>query len=78
MAKIGSSFREWWDIICGIPQGSILDSLLFNILVNVMLFFVLKSYIYNFANDNTFSSCGKMFGDILRNVKFDLQHILKW
>ena len=76
--KIGSSFSDWWDIICGIPQGSILGPLLFNILKNEMLFFVSKSDICNFADDNTLSSCGKMLGDILHNLKFNLGHILKW
>ena len=76
--KIGSSFSDWWDIIGGIPQGSILGPLLFNILKNEMLFFVSKSDICNFADDNTLSSCGKMLGDILHNLKFNLGHILKW
>ena len=76
--KIGSSFSDWWDIICGIPQGSILGPLLFNIFINHMLFFVSKSDVCNFADDNTLSSCGKMLGDILHNLKFDLGHILKW
>ena len=47
-----------------------------------MLFFVSKTYdisdICNFADDNTLSSCGKMLGDILHNLKFDLGYILKW
>ena len=43
-----------------------------------MLFCDSKSDICNFADDITLSSCGKMLGDILRNLKFDLGHILKW
>ena len=42
-AKNGSSFSDWWYIICGIPQGSIRAPLLLNIFIKDMLFFVLKS-----------------------------------
>ena len=75
--KIGSSFSDWWDITCGIPQGLILGPLLFNMFINDMLFFVSKSDVYNFADDNTLSSCRNMSGEILLNLKFDLGHILK-
>ena len=43
-----------------------------------MLFFVSKSDICNFADENTRGSCGKMLGGLLHNLKFDLGHILKW
>ena len=43
-----------------------------------MLFFVSKTGICNFADDETLSSCEKMLGDILHNLKFDLENILKW
>ena len=43
-----------------------------------MLFFVAKSDIYNFANDDTASSCGKLLDDILHNLKIDSGRILKW
>ena len=43
-----------------------------------MLFFVSKCEICNFADDNTLSSCWKILGNILHNLKFDLGHFLKW
>ena len=43
-----------------------------------MLFFVSKSDTCKFADDNTLSSCGKILGDTLHHLKFDLGHILKW
>ena len=68
--KIGSNFSDWWDIICRIPQGSVLGPLLFNIFINDILLFVSKSVTCNFADDNTLSSCGRMLGNILHNLKF--------
>ena len=75
--KIGSNFGDWPGVICGIPQGSIISSFLFKIFLKDMLFSFPRSDICNFAYDNTTSSCGKMLGDILLNLKFDLGHILK-
>ena len=73
-----SSFSDWFNVICGIPQGQILCTLLFNIFINDMLFFFSKLVISNFADDNPISSCGKVLGDILHKVKCDLVYILKW
>ena len=68
---------EWFHKNCRIPQGSLLGLLLFNIFISDMLFSVSKSDICNFAEDSALSCCGKMLGDIWRNLKFDLGHILK-
>ena len=38
-----------------------------------MLFCVSKSDIFNFADDNTLSPCGKILGDILHNFKLDIR-----
>ena len=52
--------------------------MLFNIFINERLFFVSKSDIPNFADDITLSSCVKMLGRILHNLKLDLGYILTW
>ena len=51
--KIGSSYSKWSEFCWGIPQGSILDPLWFNVFIKDTLFFVAKSEICNFADDNT-------------------------
>ena len=63
-------------MICEIPQGSILRSLVFNIFINDLFFFVLKCDICNFIDDNTLYSCNKLMSKILANICFDLKSVL--
>ena len=55
--KIGSVFSKWLEVVLGIPQGSILGPLLFNIFLNDLFEFVLDTGICNFADDNTIYAC---------------------
>ena len=42
-------------IIKGVPQGSILGPVLFNIFINDIFDFITKCNLYNYADDNTIS-----------------------
>lgn len=47
-----SSFK---DIYKGVPQGSILGPVMFNIFINDIFDYVHKCDLYNYADDNTLS-----------------------
>ena len=51
--KVGSAFSKWSKIRRGIPQGSILGLILFNIFINDIFMIIEQSAICNFAEDNT-------------------------
>ena len=51
--KINNSFSEWAKISAGVPQGSILGPLLFNIFVNDIFLFLQKCDSANYADDST-------------------------
>ena len=56
--RIDSSFSDWTNVTRGIPKGSILRSLLFNIFINDIFLFIEKFDVCNFADDNKLLSCG--------------------
>ena len=53
--KINSILSSWADIQKSVPQGSILGTLLFNVFINDMFYFVRKGSLHNYADDNTLS-----------------------
>ena len=68
--KVGSAYSKWSKVRRGIPQGSILGPLLFNIFINDIFMIIEQSDICNFADDNTLYSCGK-----LRKICFLIQKV---
>ena len=71
--KNGSSVSTWYDIITGVPQGSILVPLLFNIFINDLFLFIKRSHVSDFADDNTLCSCNKNLSVIFEDLVYDLK-----
>ena len=76
--KIGSSYSVWNEIKRGVPQGSILGPLLFNVFINDIFMFIEKTEVCNFADDNTIYHCGEDLSNILQNLKHNVKILLKW
>ena len=50
---INGSFSSWNEVIIGVPQGSILGPLLFNMVSNEIFLFISKCQLCNYVDDNT-------------------------
>ena len=76
--KIGSAIREWIDTLTGIPKGSILGPLIFNIFINDLIMFIEKSDIYNFADDNSLYKSSPSLSIVLNCLQHDITIVLNW
>ena len=76
--RVGSSFSEWLEIILGIPQGSILGPILFNVFINDLLLFIKETDICNFADDATLYACGKELDTISFKLEIETNRAMQW
>ena len=64
--KISNSFSSCVEILFGVPQGSILGPLFFNI------------YLYNFADGNTLYACDMSLDALVAKLETSAEAVIKW
>ena len=69
--KIGQVCSEWSSISRGVPQGSIMGPLVFNIFINDIFYFVHECDLYGYADDNTLSKAAKDAASLKRALERD-------
>ena len=67
--KINNFFRSWKDLILGVPQGSFLGALLFNIYLNDLFFFLKDVGECHFADDTTTYISDERLENVLKSLE---------
>ena len=76
--KIGSTYSSYKLIKCGVPQGSILGPLLFNIFLCDMFLFIQEIDIASYADDNTPYTTNKSHTEVISDLETASAKIFEW
>ena len=62
----------------GVPQGSILSPLFFNIFINDIFLLLQKCYLANYADDSTMYTSDKRVSTIIGSLRHEFTVLSKW
>ena len=76
--RVNNVYSTWFEIAFGVPQGSILGPLLFNIFLADLLLILNKIDIANYADDNTPYTSSNEVNGLIKSLEEASKELFKW
>jgi hypothetical protein len=76
--NIKGTLSTYMDVLAGVPQGSILGPVIFNIFINDMSNIFDKCSLNNFADDNTLDDHASSTPELVNSLENDSQKAIDW
>ena len=76
--EVNGAFSEWQEKKLGVPQGSVLGPLLFNIFINDLFYLLKDTDVCNYADDTTIYVCDNQLEKIQNWLEQDALKLSGW
>ena len=76
--KVNHAYRSWEEILFGVPQGSILGPILFNIFLSDLFLVISDTDFSSYADDNTIYDSGNSTGEVISSLQESIEKLFQW
>ena len=76
--NIKTNYTSFLELLSGVAQASVLGTVLCNIFLNDLFFFIKKTSLHNYADDNTLSAFAADIDDLTEILTDESQKTIDW